>query len=126
MSMMKMSLNGRALKLIDELCNDAEEHRLVVHAIEGGGRYVDCGIETAGGLLAGLGLARVCLGGLAKVSILPGDVCGGGVPIVQVVTDHPVQACLASQYAGWALKEGKFFAMGSGPMRRCGGQRGDL
>jgi methenyltetrahydromethanopterin cyclohydrolase len=34
-----------------------------------------------------------------------------------VVTDHPVQACLASQYAGWAISEGKYFAMGSGPMR---------
>jgi methenyltetrahydromethanopterin cyclohydrolase len=32
-----------------------------------------------------------------------------------------VQACLASQYAGWALKEGKFFAMGSGPMRAAAG-----
>ncbi|HEX4073004.1 MAG TPA: methenyltetrahydromethanopterin cyclohydrolase, partial [Planctomycetaceae bacterium] len=27
----------------------------------------------------------------------------------------------ASQYAGWALNEGKFFAMGSGPMRAAAG-----
>jgi methenyltetrahydromethanopterin cyclohydrolase len=33
------------------------------------------------------------------------------------VTDHPVEACLGSQYAGWAISEGKFFAMGSGPFR---------
>ena len=32
-----------------------------------------------------------------------------------------MQACLASQYAGWALKDGKFFAMGSGPMRAAAG-----
>ena len=32
-----------------------------------------------------------------------------------------MQACLASQYAGWAIKEGKFFAMGSGPMRAAAG-----
>jgi methenyltetrahydromethanopterin cyclohydrolase len=28
-----------------------------------------------------------------------------------------VHACMASQYAGWPVKHGKFFAMGSGPMR---------
>ena len=32
-----------------------------------------------------------------------------------------MQACLASQYAGWAFKDGKFFAMGSGPMRAAAG-----
>ena len=47
-------------------------------------------------------------------------------PLVQVVTDHPVQACLASQYAGWAISEEKYFAMGSGPMRGGRGTRGDL
>jgi methenyltetrahydromethanopterin cyclohydrolase len=57
------------------------------------------------------------LAGLADVSVAVGEVAGRSAPIVQVWTDHPVQACLASQYAGWALSEGKFFAMGSGPMR---------
>jgi methenyltetrahydromethanopterin cyclohydrolase len=32
-----------------------------------------------------------------------------------------VRACLASQYAGWAIKDGKYFAMGSGPMRAAAG-----
>src|SRR6185437_5112559 len=47
---------------------------------------------------------------------------GRACPVVQVVTDHPVRACLASQYAGWAISEGKYFAMGSGPMRAAHGQ----
>jgi methenyltetrahydromethanopterin cyclohydrolase len=38
-----------------------------------------------------------------------------------VRSSHPVAACLASQYAGWALSHedsgGKFFALGSGPAR---------
>jgi methenyltetrahydromethanopterin cyclohydrolase len=38
-------------------------------------------------------------------------------PMVEVTTDDPVLACLASQYAGWQVAVGKFFAMGSGPMR---------
>jgi methenyltetrahydromethanopterin cyclohydrolase len=52
---------------------------------------------------------------------VPGEVGGRAALMVQVLTDHPAQACLASQYAGWALKDGKFFAMGSGPMRAAAG-----
>jgi methenyltetrahydromethanopterin cyclohydrolase len=114
---MTMSLNRRAHWVVEALLAHADERKVTVHAIEGGGRYIDCGIEAKGGLLAGIELARVCLGDLAQVSILPGEVGSRAVSLVQVVTDHPVHACLASQYAGWALKDGKFFAMGSGPMR---------
>jgi methenyltetrahydromethanopterin cyclohydrolase len=39
------------------------------------------------------------------------------LPGVQVSTDHPAIACLASQYAGWAIKPEGYFAMGSGPLR---------
>jgi methenyltetrahydromethanopterin cyclohydrolase len=99
----------------------AEEYRLAVHTIDGGGRFVDCGIAARGGLLSGIELARICLGALGQVSIVPGELGEKAIPLVQVVTDHPVRACLASQYAGWALKEGKFFAMGSGPMRAAAG-----
>jgi len=111
------SLNARALEIVESLVARAEERKVAVHAVDGGGRYVDCGIKARGGLLAGLDLARVCLGGLGDVTIAPGEIAGRPVPLVQVVTDHPVQSCLASQYAGWAISEGKYFAMGSGPMR---------
>ena len=41
---------------------------------------------------------------------------------MQVRTDEPVAACMASQYAGWQVAVGKFFAMGSGPMRAAWGR----
>jgi methenyltetrahydromethanopterin cyclohydrolase len=116
-----MSLNRNAMLATEALVADAERYRVAVHAIDGGGRYVDCGIEASGGLLAGIELARVCMGGLGQVSVVPGELGERAIPLVQVVTDHPVRACLAGQYAGWALKEGKFFAMGSGPMRAAAG-----
>ncbi len=55
------------------------------------------------------------------MQIEPGEVADRPITLVQVYTDHPVRACLASQYAGWAIKEGKYFAMGSGPMRAAAG-----
>jgi methenyltetrahydromethanopterin cyclohydrolase len=62
-------------------------------------------------------LAETCLAGLGSVAIVPADRSLWHGPAVSVLTDHPVAACLASQYAGWQLKGEKFFAMGSGPMR---------
>ena len=38
-------------------------------------------------------------------------------PHVFVTTDHPLAACLFSQYAGWQVATNGFFAMGSGPMQ---------
>jgi methenyltetrahydromethanopterin cyclohydrolase len=88
----------------------------------GDARVLDCGIQTPGGLQAGQGLARVCLAGQADVGLFPGTV--GEVPcvLVTVATDLPVTACMAAQYAGWQISVGKFFAMGSGPMRAAYGQ----
>src|SRR5438445_3997914 len=95
--------------------------RIAVEQIAGT-RVLDCGIKAPGGLQAGLGLARVCLAGLGDVALASGEV--GGIPTVQVTvaTDQPVTACMASQYAGWQISIGKFFAMGSGPMRAAYGR----
>src|SRR5215469_2396172 len=87
-----------------------------------GARVLDCGIAAPGGLQAGLGLARVCLAGLGEVTLAPGTLADLPGPQVQVATDHPVLACMASQYAGWQVAVGKFFAMGSGPMRAALGK----
>jgi methenyltetrahydromethanopterin cyclohydrolase len=116
-----MSLNERSHRLIDRLLDDADAHRVVLRPIDDGGRVIDCGVDTPGGLSAGLALARICLADLAEVSLVPGSIGDLPLPVVQVVSDHPVLACLASQYAGWQLAEGNFFAMGSGPMRSAYG-----
>ncbi len=116
------TLNERALRLADYLASTAAALRIAVHTMPGGGRVLDCGIKTPGGIQAGLSLARVCLAGLAEVTLLPGDIAGIACPQVQVTSDHPVLACMASQYAGWQIAVGKFFAMGSGPMRAAYGK----
>ncbi|MEO6811918.1 MAG: methenyltetrahydromethanopterin cyclohydrolase [Isosphaeraceae bacterium] len=118
-----MNLNARALALVEGLATRSEECRVtLVNRPEVEGRVIDCGVQTRGGLRAGLDLARVCMANLAEVTIVPGEVAERPCPYVQVTTDHPVLACLASQYAGWQLSEGKFFALGSGPMRAVHGR----
>ena len=110
-----MNLNARAAALCRNLANEAERLRIELHLQDCGAMVVDCGVKAVGGFEAGLLLARLCLADLATVELEPGS--DGLSPIVQVHTDHPLLACMASQYAGWEVKGEKFFAMGSGPMR---------
>jgi methenyltetrahydromethanopterin cyclohydrolase len=112
-----LTLNERAQRLADHMSGTAAALRIEVKQTAGGMRILDCGISAPGGLQAGLALARVCLAGLAEVTLLPGEVDGFACPVVQVTSDAPVLACMASQYAGWQIAVGKFFGMGSGPMR---------
>jgi methenyltetrahydromethanopterin cyclohydrolase len=115
-------LNERALHVADRMIEDAVALRIAVQRTSAGARILDCGIKAEGGLRAGLAMARVCLSDLGEVALVPGEIGDVPCPHVQVATDHPVLACMASQYAGWQIKAGKFFAMGSGPMRAAYGK----
>src|SRR5262245_38786716 len=112
-----LQLNERGKRLADHLAISAATMRVSVAHLASGARIIDCGVKSEGGLQAGLSLARTCLAGLAEVSLTHGAVSDVTLPHVQVYTDFPVAACIASQYAGWQISVGKFFAMGSGPMR---------
>ncbi len=111
-----MTLNERAHAVADDLERHAARHRCAVSKV-GGARVIDCGGAATGSLAAGLAMARACLADLGDVAYVPNPLAEVGGPAVQVTTDDPVRACLASQYAGWQVSVGKFFAMGSGPMR---------
>jgi len=117
-----MNLNQRALQLCQALLDDAQTVRAKVSTSPGGGTIIDLGIDTPGGLEAGRRMAEICLAGLGQVSFSPSSLDFWDGPRVTVATDHPVAACMASQYAGWKLAVGKFFAMGSGPMRAAAGK----
>ncbi len=117
-----MSLNEKALRLADHMAATAAALRVAVHTTPNGARIIDCGIAAEGGLQAGLAMARICLAGQAEVALAPSHFDELPGPLVQVYSDHPVLACMASQYAGWQVSVGKFFAMGSGPMRAAYGK----
>jgi len=119
-----LHLNQRAADIVDEMVRQQARLRVAVDTIEGGGHVLDAGVTSRGGLEAGVGLARLCLAGLGAIDWVPGDIPHPSCPRIQVRTDHPVAACMASQYAGWKISVGGFFAMGSGPMRAAYGGEG--
>jgi methenyltetrahydromethanopterin cyclohydrolase len=110
-------LNERAWRLADAMVANAGELRVIARTLPGGARVIDAGIDTPGGYGAGRALAEICMGGLADIAYPPVPVGGDTWPGVRVWTDHPAVSCMASQYAGWAIQVGKYFAMGSGPLR---------
>jgi len=115
-------LNHYADALCLEVRRRADLLRIEEHPLEGGATLLDFGLAAQGGLEAGRRLAEICLSGLAMVDIVPSssDVWQGIA--VSVRTDHPVRACMASQYAGWEVRDEGFIAMGSGPMRAAAGK----
>lgn len=112
-----LNLNERAWKIADDLAARADELRLSVQTLPSGARVIDAGIDVRGGYGAGIGLAELCMGGLGHIRLAQLEIGGIAMPGVEVWTDHPAVSCMASQYAGWALSVGKYFAMASGPLR---------
>ena len=112
-----LNMNERAWQLADAMVARADELQIAVHTTDAGVRVLDAGVNARGGLEAGRALAELCMGGLGHVAFAPVVIDGRSWAGVQVWTDHPSTACMASQYAGWAINPEGFFAMGSGPLR---------
>ena len=116
-----VSVNALAGKLVAALIADSARLRLNIARGARGETIIDAGAEATGGLEAGLRLAEICMGGLGSVTLASGSNPRWPFGLIVRATD-PVIACLGSQYAGWSLAHGDFFALGSGPARALAGQ----
>jgi len=113
----KPSLNELAMLAVRQLISGSTQLRVRVHRSKGNANIIDCGIEVPGSLEAGRLVAEACMGGLGGITFTTmtiGDYC---LPATQVATDAPALACIGAQAAGWNIKVGDFFALGSGPAR---------
>ncbi len=110
-------INQQAATMCDVVRAEKNSLRISAELLACGTEVFDFGVKQLGGLVAGEWLAEICLAGCADVNILPGERAVWPGPWVQVTSDDPVVACMAAQYAGWPVKVGDYFAMGSGPMR---------
>jgi len=118
-----LSVNRLALSIAEQMVANAEQLGIQVSNLSCGARIIDSGINAPGGWLAGKYIAEIGLGGLGTVDFMPcyfngnREEPGFWLPGVRVVVDHPLIACLGSQYAGWAIQREDYFAIGSGPAR---------
>ncbi len=111
-----LRLNERAWGILLDVVEHAVDLRVRTFYSKGGAILVDAGIEAEGSLNAGILISEMLLSGLGDVNVF----YASDWLSVQVSTDLPVVACLASQYAGWKISLGSFYGMCSGPGRLLG------
>lgn len=121
----QLSVNQLSEPLVQKLLQQADALLLGVSKHEAGCTIVDAGIQHAGSAEAGRIIAEICMGGLGQVALQADNRFADWQDAIFVSSNEPVLACLASQYAGWALSHEKFFSLGSGPARALA-QREDL
>ena len=115
-------INQQCVKQFESVF-EAPEYLGCMSSVLSGVKIFDAGVECSGGLSAGIKLAELCMANLADIKVVPTDRSQYAVDQgIWVRTDQPVMSCLGSQYAGWPVKAGEFFAMGSGPMRLARGR----
>ena len=112
-----LSVNRFAWRLLEKLCGNLEYYGLKVERAECGVTIVDAGIEAKGGYQTGKIITEICMGGCGKAVIGFRQYGEHELPTIFVYTDHPAIDTLGSQFAGWNIKEGDYFAIGSGPAR---------
>lgn len=112
-----VSVNLCALSIVEELMSRPEYYGVKVKRVDGGGTLIDAGVKARGGYEAGLRITEVCMGGLARAHLAVQQYGDMVLPAIIVYTDEPYIATLGSQFAGWRIKVGDFFALGSGPAR---------
>jgi methenyltetrahydromethanopterin cyclohydrolase len=118
---MTTRLNDSAAVLVQQLVEKYAELEITHSQLANGVTIIDLGISVSGSLAAGISLAEVCLAGQGHVTLVP---LTSDLPTAHTVTinsNHPLAACMASQYAGWKIATDDFFGMGSGPMRAAAG-----
>ncbi len=116
------SLNQRAFAVCRQAIDSAAALRIEVLVCNNRETIVDFGVSAPGSDDAGLILAKICLSDLGQVERTRLNHDGRSLPAIRVKTTDPLQACMASQYAGWQISAGKYFAMCSGPIRAVYGK----
>jgi len=121
------SVNEHAAGLVDRVKAAAAELKVSVARGDLGETLIDAGSRTRGSIAAGVQLAEICMGGLGTVTLVSSTVTPCWPWTLAVRSSNPVVACLACQYAGWRLSDGKgkdaFFALGSGRRGRLHGSK---
>lgn len=107
-----ISINENALEIIQQMIEEKDKLGINTIELDNKTTVVNAGANVKGGYKAGKYFAEVCLAGLGEIQFT-----GRNRPKVQVQVDNAVTACMASQYAGWSIEVGDYYAMGAGPAR---------
>jgi len=95
------SVNALSERLVARLVDHAARLGVAITRTDAGTVIADAGVAARGGIEAGVLIARICMGGLGRVSTRMSAESTPLWPVmIDVQTSSPVLACLGSQYAG--------------------------
>ncbi len=83
---------------------------------------IDAGVNTRPGYLVGALLVEIATGGLAHAQISTTEIEGKPIPVLNIVVDNPVLACMCYQIAGWIIQRGSETLYISGPGKVIAGK----
>ncbi len=113
-----ISINSRVMPKVTRLIDMDEELGCRAYRMENGTHVIDMGIEVPGSWEAAKLFSEIDMADLASCSYRNYRVDDEfSVPAVEVFADNLELSCIASQIAGWKLKNGSEEAIGSGPAR---------
>jgi methenyltetrahydromethanopterin cyclohydrolase len=120
-----ISVNQRAAIIVRQMIEEKAALGFEVSHLGCGATVLDAGVNAPGSMEGGRLFASACMGGLGHVDFVhhaleipeSGQAAGARLPFVEISVSRPHIACMASQYAGWALRQKAYFAIGSGPAR---------
>ena len=100
-----ISINQEAMKVVRRILEAPAALGVKVTMLPNGTTTIDMGLDAPGGWVAAREYTLVTLGGLGDVGFERMTVGGRELAAVRVMIDHPQEACVASQIAGWRLDE---------------------
>ena len=124
-----ISINQNAVSLLTEISDNHEFLGFTIDKLPNGAKLYDFTNANSEGSIY---LCRILMGDLCSIQLSPVKASLNArsgpteLELIEVGTQQPLIACMASQYAGWAVKAKKmvngkkktyFRAMGSGPAR---------
>jgi methenyltetrahydromethanopterin cyclohydrolase len=98
-----ISLNREAMKIVRQILAAPEALGAAVARLPNGATVIDMGQQVKGGWAAARYYTLVTLGGLGEVSYEAFALGDKQLPAVRIAVDRPMEACVASQIAGWRL-----------------------
>jgi methenyltetrahydromethanopterin cyclohydrolase len=129
MSTTPISINQKAEMLLNQILSNKDILGFTVEKLPNGAKLYDF---TNANLEGSLNLSKILMANLSAIQLAPvkARINAKSGPteldMLEISTQHPLLACMASQYAGWTVKvkklvDGKkktyFKALGSGPAR---------
>jgi methenyltetrahydromethanopterin cyclohydrolase len=114
---MTKSLNEAAMDIISPILDDPQRYGALISKSSGGATIVDMGIEADGSWLGAKMYVEAAHGGMAELTYGRTRIKDLDLPTANLMVDNPMLSVIGCEAGAWAVGEGEFVPVASGPVR---------